>query len=118
MKAPFTPWVLGVVLGQPTSRTVSGHRTQLGESELADSFTNHADRTRGDGHRHAARGCNPTRQVELLRLVASGRSNAEIARELVVSAATVRKHLESIFGRLDVTTRTGAVARAFPATPL
>ncbi len=59
-----------------------------------------------------------TRQVELLRLVASGRSNAEIARELVVSAATVRKHLENIFARLDVTTRTGAVARAFPATPL
>lgn len=59
-----------------------------------------------------------TRQVELLRLVALGRTNAEIARELVVSAATVRKHLENIFARLDVATRTGAVARAFPATPL
>jgi DNA-binding CsgD family transcriptional regulator len=43
------------------------------------------------------------RQRELLRLVASGHSNAEIARELVVSQDTVRKRLEKIFARLDLT---------------
>lgn len=57
------------------------------------------------------------RQWELLQLVASGHSNAEIANTLVVSAATVRKHLENIFERLGVTSRTSAAARAFPPSP-
>ena len=57
------------------------------------------------------------RQWELLRLVACGRSNAEIALELVVTKDTVRKHLENIFARLDVTTRTAAIAQAFPTGP-
>lgn len=57
------------------------------------------------------------RQWELLQLVASGRSNAEIAQDLVVSKETVRKHLENIFRRLRVTNRTAAIARAFPRSP-
>jgi DNA-binding CsgD family transcriptional regulator len=57
------------------------------------------------------------RQWELLHLLASGRSNAEIALELVVTKDTVRKHLENIFARLGVTTRTGAIAQAFPTAP-
>jgi len=58
-----------------------------------------------------------SRQWELLRLVASGRTNPEIAKELFLSRDTVRKHLEKIYGRLEVATRTAAVARAFPAHP-
>lgn len=58
-----------------------------------------------------------TRQWELLHLVASGRTNAEIARELVVSKDTVRKHMENIFARLNVTNRTAAIAHAFPTLP-
>jgi len=54
------------------------------------------------------------RQWELLRLVAAGSSNAEIGRQLCLSEGTVRKHLENIFERLHVSTRTAAVARAFP----
>jgi DNA-binding CsgD family transcriptional regulator len=57
------------------------------------------------------------RQWELLHLVASGRTNAEIARELVVSKDTVRKHMENIFARLHVTNRTAAIAHAFPTLP-
>jgi DNA-binding CsgD family transcriptional regulator len=57
------------------------------------------------------------RQWELMRLVAAGHSNAEIAKALVVSTTTVRKHLENIFDRLGVTRRTGAVARVFPSPP-
>jgi DNA-binding CsgD family transcriptional regulator len=57
------------------------------------------------------------RQWELLRLLAAGRSNAEIARELIVSAGTVRKHLENIFTRLGVSNRTAAIAKAFPGPP-
>ena len=58
-----------------------------------------------------------SRQWELLRLLASGHSNTEIARELVVSTHTVRKHLENIFARLNVTNRTAAIAKAFPSPP-
>jgi DNA-binding NarL/FixJ family response regulator len=57
------------------------------------------------------------RQADLLRLVATGLSNKEIARALVISAATVRTHLEHIFRLLDVNSRGAAVARAFPAPP-
>lgn len=54
------------------------------------------------------------RQREVLRLVAEGYSNAEIARRLFVAESTVRKHLENIYERLGVGTRTAAVAAAFP----
>ncbi len=52
------------------------------------------------------------REIEVLRLVAEGFSNREIARRLVITAGTVKKHLEHIFTRLDVHSRTSAVARA------
>lgn len=55
------------------------------------------------------------RQQELLRLVALGHSNREVARELGIAPGTVRKHLENIFGRLGVQSRTAAAAQAFPA---
>jgi DNA-binding CsgD family transcriptional regulator len=57
------------------------------------------------------------RQWDLLRLVAAGHTNAQIARRLDVSAGTVRKHLENIYAKLQVTSRTAAVACAFPSGP-
>jgi DNA-binding NarL/FixJ family response regulator len=54
------------------------------------------------------------RQIEMLQLVAQGHDNASIARRLVLSRGTVRKHLENIYARLDVCSRTAAIARAFP----
>jgi DNA-binding CsgD family transcriptional regulator len=54
------------------------------------------------------------RQWELLHLIASGRTNIQVARQLGLSEGTVRTHLENIYARLDVCTRTAAVARAFP----
>jgi DNA-binding CsgD family transcriptional regulator len=56
------------------------------------------------------------RQVELLHLVAAGHDNASIARRLGLSRGTVRKHLENIYARLGASSRTAAVARAFPDT--
>jgi DNA-binding NarL/FixJ family response regulator len=53
------------------------------------------------------------REVEVLRLVASGRSNPEIAAALVLSDKTVARHLSNIFTKLDVSSRTAAAAYAF-----
>jgi DNA-binding CsgD family transcriptional regulator len=55
-----------------------------------------------------------SRQWQLLRLVAAGDSNTQIAHHLFVAEGTVRKHLENIYDRLGVTSRTAAVATAFP----
>jgi DNA-binding NarL/FixJ family response regulator len=54
------------------------------------------------------------RQWELLRQVAGGHTNAQIARRLGVAEGTVRIHLQNIYGRLQVSSRTAAVTRAFP----
>jgi DNA-binding CsgD family transcriptional regulator len=54
------------------------------------------------------------RQTNLLSLVADGHTNSQIARRLGLSEGTVRTHLENIYGRLQVTSRTAAVLRAFP----
>lgn len=52
------------------------------------------------------------REVEVLRLMAEGLRNQEIADRLVVSLNTVRYHSKNIFGKLGVDNRTAAVARA------
>ena len=53
------------------------------------------------------------REVEVLRLVAIGKSNPAIATELVLSEKTVARHLSNIFGKIDVSSRTAAAAYAF-----
>ena len=53
------------------------------------------------------------REAEVLRLVARGKTDAEIAEALVVSPRTVHKHLEHVYEKLGVGTRTAAVSRAF-----
>nr|WP_267239116.1 LuxR C-terminal-related transcriptional regulator [Nocardioides agariphilus] len=52
------------------------------------------------------------RETEVLRLMAAGRSNTEITRELVVSSKTVRNHITHIFTKLGVSERESAIARA------
>ncbi len=53
-----------------------------------------------------------TREQEVLTLVAAGRSNPEIARELFIGEATVKTHLLHVFEKLEVSDRTRAVTRA------
>jgi len=54
------------------------------------------------------------RQRELLSLVAAGHDNIAIASQLGLSSATVRKHLANAFARLEVSSRTAAVAKICP----
>ena len=52
------------------------------------------------------------RELEILRLIAEGKSNAEIARELVITIGTVKWHINHVLAKLGVTSRTQAIARA------
>lgn len=52
------------------------------------------------------------RELQVLQLVAAGKSNQEIANELVVVLDTVKKHVGHILDKLEATNRTQAVARA------
>ena len=53
-----------------------------------------------------------SREVEVLEMLAAGRSNQAIARELVVTLDTVKKHVGHVLGKLGAANRTEAVARA------
>lgn len=55
------------------------------------------------------------REQEILRLVAGGYSNKEVARALAISDGTVRNHLSDILARLDARDRTHAVVKAISA---
>jgi DNA-binding CsgD family transcriptional regulator len=63
--------------------------------------------------RHPAPQLTP-RHWDVLHLLAAGHTNTQIARRLGLSEGTVRTHLENIYGRLNVSSRTAAVTCAFP----
>jgi DNA-binding NarL/FixJ family response regulator len=92
-------------------RTVAGGGTYL-YAPLVSELTR-------DGMRESWRGETPEvleplteRELEILRLMASGIGNREIAAALVLSEGTVKNHVSSIFSKLAVTDRTKAVLRA------
>jgi LuxR family maltose regulon positive regulatory protein len=52
------------------------------------------------------------RELEVLRLIVAGLSNPEIAQELVIAVSTVKSHVNHIYGKLGVSSRTQAIGRA------
>ena len=52
------------------------------------------------------------RELQVLRLVAAGKTNKEIASELFVSWRTIDRHVSNLFGKLDVSSRTAATSYA------
>jgi DNA-binding NarL/FixJ family response regulator len=69
--------------------------------------------TQGDGQAHATELARLTeRERDVLVAMARGRTNAEIAKELYLSAATVKTHVSSILAKLDVRDRVQAVIAA------
>ena len=61
----------------------------------------------GDAHGLTAR------ELEVLRRIAAGKTNRDIAAELFISEHTVARHIQNIFAKLDVSSRTAATAFAF-----
>ena len=105
-------------------RTVGDHDTAWLELEAARSaFTNlgavtevahiasllerHGDRTRATTHGLTGR------ELEVLRHIAGGKSNREIADALFISEHTVARHVQNIFAKLTVSSRAAATAFAF-----
>ena len=79
-----------------------------GRSPLAPGVASRlVERLRGDADSHVSE-----REIEILMLVAQGRSNREIARELHISDSTVKAHMLHIFDKLGVDDRTAAVTTA------
>ena len=52
------------------------------------------------------------RELEVLKHIADGLSNKEIAAKLVISLGTVKRHITNMYGKLDVQSRTQAIAKA------
>jgi len=73
--------------------------------------------TEGNGELHTPHGVEPliepltSRELEVLRLMAAGLKNREIAEELVVVVGTVKAHIGSIYGKMDVSNRVQAISR-------
>lgn len=66
-----------------------------------------------DAEAHSTNRRLSDRELEVLTLVAAGRTNAQIGRELFVGAATVKTHLQHIFAKLGASDRAAAVAIAY-----
>lgn len=64
------------------------------------------------GVQHQPRSTLSARQAEVLRLIAAGKTNREIAEELVVSLRTVERHVEDLYVRINVRNRSEATAYA------
>lgn len=119
-----------LALGQPTlAEDAARHGLEIaertGDAQVARSVERTLQRLDASGRRTDAstRGRPGTavpglpepltpRELEVLRLVALGRSNSQVASELFVTVGTVKSHLHTISGKLDATNRVEAVARA------
>lgn len=78
-----------------------------GETVLSAQLTQRVVETMRSGQKPLSE-----RETDVLRLVAEGLSNDEIAKRLFISRATVKTHLGHLFGKLDADSRTAAVASA------
>ena len=93
-------------------RLIADGNALLGPTVTRRLLDRFAEAPRVDVETTAARSLTP-REREILRLIASGLSNAEIAERLVVSETTVKTHVSSVLRKLGVRDRVQAVIVAF-----
>ncbi|MBI4200927.1 MAG: alpha/beta fold hydrolase [Chloroflexi bacterium] len=113
----LVPFKQGVYLAEhlPQARfqELSGqhHTPYFGDSEAVTKATD--DFLRAETAEHATVQPLSIRELEVLRLVAEGLQNRDIALRLTISSATVSRHLANIYTKLGVSTRSSAAAYAF-----
>jgi DNA-binding CsgD family transcriptional regulator len=95
----------GAALEFEAARAVFGALEAAPELARVDALSGRAESAE-------THGLSP-RELEVLRLLASGRTNRDIAAELVVSEHTVARHVQNIFVKLEVSSRSAATAFAF-----
>jgi DNA-binding NarL/FixJ family response regulator len=106
---------------RPPDRLVDGIKTvATGESLLAPAVTRRLiealpGATAPDSAPGSALAGLTDRERQVLRLMATGRSNDEIAGELVIAPATVKTHVNRVLAKLGVVTRVQAVVLAYRA---
>ncbi len=96
---------------ETAAREVAGARATFGALGATPDVERLEAVEQPDG-RSVPGGLSP-REVEVLRLVATGLTNREIATELVLSARTVERHVSNIFAKIAVTSRAAATAYAY-----
>jgi DNA-binding CsgD family transcriptional regulator len=115
LDAPYEDARVRVLIGQACRALGDDDTAELELDAARDAFEqlgaapNLADLDTSPGDTHGLSG----RELEVLRLVAAGKTNREIAAALVVSEHTVARHLQNIFGKLRVSSRTAAAAFAY-----
>ena len=104
----------GLVFDEADARRgLAGALRTVGDESGAREQDDRADRLLASLHAPAASHESLTpRQLEVLRLVGRGRSNAEIAAELHLSQHTVHRHISNIYAALDLGSRAAAVSYA------
>jgi LuxR family maltose regulon positive regulatory protein len=98
--------------GQPCFNLLSQLAQTKGEVELAAAVKRLLIAFREAGYQSQELPHLTPRERDVLHLIAAGLSNDDIAAELVVAKGTVKKHLDNIYGKLEVNSRTQALARA------
>jgi LuxR family maltose regulon positive regulatory protein len=100
--APLLPYIRRILAAFPQAQTAVAH-PQHGDATVP--------RTAFGGPSALLEPLSE-REIEVLRLVASGLSDRAIAEKLILALGTVKKHLNNIYGKLGVHTRTQALASA------
>jgi LuxR family maltose regulon positive regulatory protein len=105
--------------GEPVTRLLSKAASRGVAGAYVEKLLAACDTaTPGDGEDRPSPPVQPlveplsARELQVLRLLAAGLSNPEIAEQLVIAVSTVRSHLKNIYGKLDVHRRWDAVRRA------
>ncbi len=106
-KAFATHWAEGRVLTLDETLALAGEPASSAELDLP-AMTPASSSPRPDGRsRHREYGLTP-RELEVVCLVAAGLTDAQVAERLVISPRTVGKHLQSIYDKLDLHSRSAA----------
>jgi LuxR family transcriptional regulator, maltose regulon positive regulatory protein len=97
--------------GEPMVRLLHLARSRQIEMQYATDLLNAIQKASGTKQPPPQLLSEPltTREVEVLKLIEAGSSNQEIAEKLVISIATVKRHISNIYTKLDVKTRTQAI---------